>query len=161
MNTGRAWGWNSPCFIRVKVTPVAATSRDGDIEESSAASSIARLSDTRCLLPWASHFSIQTNRRFCRVVAIANSKSPCHGTDARVLKLSTIGQTDREASAALQAADFLAWHTNRDVASEGGDWSARLMTFTAPCYRLHYDYDELVKTARRWRLNDGYDAVPE
>jgi hypothetical protein len=76
--------------------------------------------------------------------------------------VSEIGTADQESSAALQAADFLAWHTTRDVASVAGDLSARMKaSLSAGCAFQHYDDDELAKTASRWRLNQGYDAVSE
>lgn len=76
--------------------------------------------------------------------------------------VSAIGVTDREASAAIQAADYLAWHTNRDMSSESGNMLSRLLAITAArCHFQKYDYDTLRKTAARWRPDGGYDAVPE
>ncbi len=72
----------------------------------------------------------------------------------------SIGEVDKESSAALQAADFLAWHTNRDVASDGGDMSARLMAFfAARTFTLHYDEAELERTAEAWTESGGYRST--
>jgi hypothetical protein len=85
---------------------------------------------------------------------------PWHRRSGALRLVSTIGETDREASAALQAADFLAWHMNRDVASVSGDLQARMMLhFASRCYVQRYDYDELVETAQRWGKDHGYKPV--
>lgn len=60
----------------------------------------------------------------------------------------------------LQAADFLAWHANRDMCSESGDLEARMMaSLSARCAVIRYDYDTLKSTAARWRSDGGYEAV--
>jgi hypothetical protein len=88
---------------------------------------------------------------------------PWHRRPFPLRLVKKIGTAERQTSAALQAADYLAWHTNRDIASESGDLSARAMAmFAAPWYGRHYDYEELEKTAARWRPGLGYDApVPD
>ena len=65
-------------------------------------------------------------------------------------------------SAALQAADYLAWHTNRDLSSPHGDLEARFTALaTTECFIQRYDYDELLRTASQWRSGGGYNAVRE
>lgn len=79
-----------------------------------------------------------------------------------VLKLvRSLNSTSPESSAALQAADFLAWHTNRDLRSEPGDLAARLMMWLATrCVPQAYDYEELARTAAGWKHGAGYGAAP-
>jgi hypothetical protein len=49
---------------------------------------------------------------------------------------------------------------HRWLVSKTGDLGAKMMTFVpARCYMLHYDYDELSRTAKAWRSDGGYSAV--
>jgi hypothetical protein len=76
--------------------------------------------------------------------------------------ISSIDTTCGRESARLQAADFLAWHANRDVCSKSGDLSARMKaSFAARCSIVKYDYDELKGTAARWDPDRGYRPVDE
>jgi hypothetical protein len=87
---------------------------------------------------------------------------PWHRRPMPLRLVSEIGTADQESSAAMQAADYLAWHHNRDVSTESGDMRARATAmFSARAECQHYDYDELVKTARRWQPGKGYgDPTP-
>jgi hypothetical protein len=95
--------------------------------------------------------------KFRRFVDRAWQPYPWHRRPLPMRLVHSVAQEDKESSAAIQAADFLAWHMNRDVASVDGDMAARMMAiFTTRCFTRHYDYAELLQTAERWTKEGGY-----
>lgn len=76
--------------------------------------------------------------------------------------INSISTKNGRQSAALQAADFLAWHVNRYVCSVTDAMDAKMMASLASrCSIVEYDYEELKATAARWRSIDGYNAVEQ
>jgi hypothetical protein len=83
---------------------------------------------------------------------------PWHRLAMPLRLVNSIRAVDRTSSAAIQAADYLAWHTNRDAVA-GGDLKARASMWLAThCYPMAYDYDKLLETAALWRLGRGYGS---
>lgn len=88
--------------------------------------------------------------------------SPWHRRSRPLQLVTLIATVERESSAPQQAADFLAWLTNRDLSSQDGDLLARTRAFfSSHCFRREYNYDELLRTAEGWRPGRGYSAEPE
>lgn len=94
--------------------------------------------------------------RFRHQIQRVWSSQPWHRRSMPLRLINSIDVVERASSAALQAADYLAWHTNRDAAA-GSDLKSRASMWLAThCYPMTYDYAKLLETAVRWRLGRGY-----
>lgn len=95
------------------------------------------------------------NESFMNIIYKIWSARPSHKTIGPLQFISSIKKADMHQVIGLQAADFLAWHTNRSRTGNPNDdlreaslsaWNATAMrVFASPTYSRYYDYERLKK----------------